>query len=198
MACFSSSRTQRRFHSGRGSVRPDRSGREGDVKQAWRSYGLQALLLHVRVRAATLGQARGGKRTRTNHAALITGVKPANARSAANTAELGFEPLATPSPALFMACASCRTPPAPDSGRDCCCGFWKKLLLRLLCSCRCPAQAGDRKNFTDGKLEQDEKRPPAHRRTEGSPFAQSPTSARRCRMWPMNCGTMSCGLRQNP
>ena len=66
----------------------------------------------------------GGKRTRINHAALITGVKPANAHSAANTAQLGFEPLATPSPALFMACASCRTPPAPDSGRNCCCDFF--------------------------------------------------------------------------
>ena len=66
----------------------------------------------------------GGKRTRINHAALITGVKPANAHSAAHTAQLGFEPLATPSPALFMACASCRTPPAPDSGRNCCCDFF--------------------------------------------------------------------------
>ena len=97
------------------------------VKQAWRGYGLQALLLHVRVCAATLGQLpdkRAGKGAATNYAALITGVKPANAHSAANTAELGFKPLATPPPALFTACASCRTPPAPDSGRNCCCDFF--------------------------------------------------------------------------
>jgi GNAT superfamily N-acetyltransferase len=97
------------------------------VKQAWRGYGLQALLLHVRVCAATLGQVlvkRAGKRAATNYAALITGVKPANAHSAANTAELGFERLATPCPALFTACAFCRTPPAPDSGRNCCCDFF--------------------------------------------------------------------------
>jgi hypothetical protein len=97
------------------------------VKQAWRGYGLQALLLHVRVCAATLGEVpdkRASKHAATNYAALITGVKPANAHSAANTAELGFRPLATPSPALFTACASCRMPPAPDSGRHCCCDFF--------------------------------------------------------------------------
>ncbi|SFH56451.1 hypothetical protein SAMN05216299_1236 [Nitrosospira sp. Nsp14] len=97
------------------------------VKQAWRGYGLQALLLRVRVCAATLGQVQdkgAGKHAATDYAALITGVKPANAHSAANTSELGFQPLATPSPALFMACAFCRTPPAPDSGRNCCCDFF--------------------------------------------------------------------------
>jgi hypothetical protein len=55
---------------------------------------------------------------------LITGVKPANERSAANTGELGFEPLAVPPPALFLACGACRTPPARGSGRICCCDFF--------------------------------------------------------------------------
>jgi hypothetical protein len=97
------------------------------VKQEWRGYGLQALLLHVRVCVATLGQMpdkEAGKCAATSYAALITGVKPANAYSGANTAQLGFKPLATPSPALFMACASCRTPPVPDTGRKCCCDFF--------------------------------------------------------------------------
>jgi GNAT superfamily N-acetyltransferase len=97
------------------------------VKQEWRGYGLQTLLLHVRVCAATLGQVPdkgAGNRAARNYAALITGVKPANARSASNTANLGFEPLAAPSPALFNACASCRTPTAPDCGRKCCCDFF--------------------------------------------------------------------------
>ncbi|WON74019.1 hypothetical protein [Nitrosospira sp. Is2] len=101
------------------------------VKQEWRGFGLQTLLLHVRVCAATLGQVphKGagigtGTGAAGNYAALITGVKPANARSASNTAELGFEPLAAPSPALFNACASCRTPPAANCGRKCCCDFF--------------------------------------------------------------------------
>jgi GNAT superfamily N-acetyltransferase len=101
------------------------------VKQEWRGFGLQTLLLHVRVCAATLGQVpdKGaeigiGTGAARNYAALITGVKPANARSASNTAELGFEPLAAPSPALFNACASCRRPPAANWGRKCCCDFF--------------------------------------------------------------------------
>ena len=83
------------------------------VKKEWRGFGLQTLLLQVRVCAATLGQVpekNGNDNTNKNYAALIAGVKPANAHSAANTTELGFEPLAVPSAALFAACASCRTP----------------------------------------------------------------------------------------
>ncbi len=101
------------------------------VKKEWRGFGLQTLLLQIRVCAATLGQVpekNGNSGTTKNHdqkyAALITGVKPANARSAANTTELGFEPLAVPSTALFAACASCRTPPALGSRRKCCCDFF--------------------------------------------------------------------------
>jgi hypothetical protein len=101
------------------------------VRQKWRGYGLQTLLLHVRVCAATLGQVPDkspgvgtGTGAARNYAALITGIKPANARSASNTAELGFEPLAKASPALFNACASCRTPPTPQCGRKCCCDFF--------------------------------------------------------------------------
>jgi hypothetical protein len=97
------------------------------VKKEWRGFGLQTLLLQVRVCAATLGQVpekNGNDNTNKNYAALIAGVKPANAHSAANTTELGFEPLAVPSAALFAACASCRTPPALGSGRKCCCDFF--------------------------------------------------------------------------
>jgi hypothetical protein len=97
------------------------------VKKEWRGFGLQTLLLQVRVCAATLGQVpeKNGNCSRNkNYAALIAGVKPANAHSAANTTELGFEPLAVPSAALFAACASCRTPPALGSGRKCCCDFF--------------------------------------------------------------------------
>jgi hypothetical protein len=101
------------------------------VKQEWRGFGLQTLLLHVRVCAATLGQVPdkgAGMGTSTgaarNYAALITGIKPANARSASNTSELGFKSLAAPSPVLFNACASCRTPPAANWGRNCCCDFF--------------------------------------------------------------------------
>jgi hypothetical protein len=97
------------------------------VKQEWRGYGLQELLLHVRVCVATLGQMPdkdAGKFAATRYAALITGVKPANAHSEANTAGLGFKPLGTPSAALFMACTSCRTPPVPGAGRKCCCDFF--------------------------------------------------------------------------
>jgi hypothetical protein len=97
------------------------------VKKEWRGFGLQTLLLQVRVCAATLGQVpekNGNDNTNKNYAALIAGVKPANAHSAANTTELGFESLAVPSAALFAACASCRTPPALGSGRKCCCDFF--------------------------------------------------------------------------
>lgn len=96
------------------------------VKPPWRGYGLQALLLQVRICAATLGQVAAeadGGMTMT-YAALITGVKPSNERSGANTTRLGFEPLTTPPSALFAACASCRTPPAGRSGRRCCCDFF--------------------------------------------------------------------------
>jgi len=97
------------------------------VKKEWRGFGLQTLLLNIRVCAATLGQVPETNTiagTNKNYAALITGVKPANERSATNTAELGFEPLAVPPPALFLTCASCRTPPSPYSGRTCCCNFF--------------------------------------------------------------------------
>lgn len=101
------------------------------VKKEWRGFGLQTLLLQARVCAATLGQVpekNGNHSTNKNYdqnyAALIAGVKPANAHSAANTTELGFEPLTAPSAALFAACASCRTPPASGSGRKCCCDFF--------------------------------------------------------------------------
>lgn len=97
------------------------------VKKEWRGYGLQTLLLHIRICAATLGQVPGestGNSANESYAMLITGVKPANEYSAANTIKLGFEPLATPPSALFAACGSCRTPPAPDSGRKCCCDFF--------------------------------------------------------------------------
>jgi GNAT superfamily N-acetyltransferase len=97
------------------------------VKKEWRGFGLQTLLLNVRVCAATLGQAPqrnlpGG--ANRNYAALITGVKPANDHSAANTGGLGFEPLLVPPHALFLACGSCRTPPAAGSARICCCDFF--------------------------------------------------------------------------
>ncbi len=97
------------------------------VKKGWRGYGLQTLLLHIRICAATLGQVpdtNADNAATKSYAALITGVKPANARSAANTGEIGFEPLATPSAALFIACAACRTPLASDPGRRCCCDFF--------------------------------------------------------------------------
>ena len=97
------------------------------VKKEWRGYGLQALLLQIRICAATLGQVpdkSGNDAATKSFAALITGVKPANEHSAANTEQLGFESLPTPPPALFNACASCRTPPAPDSERKCCCDFF--------------------------------------------------------------------------
>jgi len=83
--------------------------------------------LHIRICAATLGQVPGestGSSANKSYAMLITGVKPANEYSATNTMRLGFEPLATPPTALFAACGSCRTPPAPDSGRKCCCDFF--------------------------------------------------------------------------
>ncbi len=97
------------------------------AQQEWRGYGLQELLLHVRVCVATLGQMPdkdAGKFAATRYAALITGLKPANAHSAANTAGLGFKPLGTPSAALFMACTSCRTRPVQGAGRKCCCDFF--------------------------------------------------------------------------
>lgn len=97
------------------------------VKKGWRGYGLQTLLLHIRVCAATLGQVpdqRADSPTAGSYAALITGVKPANLRSTANTGDLGFTPLATPSAALFLACASCRTPPASGLEGRCCCDFF--------------------------------------------------------------------------
>lgn len=97
------------------------------VKKEWRGFGLQTLLLQIRVCAATLGQVPDGSQNNSankSYAALVIGVKPANEHSASNTTELGFEPLATPSAALFAACACCRTPPAADSGRKCCCDFF--------------------------------------------------------------------------
>ncbi|SEL24676.1 hypothetical protein [Nitrosovibrio tenuis] len=97
------------------------------VKKEWRGFALQTLLLNVRVCAATLGQVPDASAIadlNKSYAALITGVKPANERSAVNTTELGFESLAVPPPALFSACASCRTPPVSDSGRKCCCDFF--------------------------------------------------------------------------
>ena len=97
------------------------------VKKEWRGYGLQTLLLQIRICAATLGQVpdkNEGNGMTKNFAALITGVKSANEHSAANTERVGFEPLATPPSALFNACASCRTPPAPDSALKCCCDFF--------------------------------------------------------------------------
>ena len=96
------------------------------VKQPWRGYGLQTLLLQIRVCAATLGQvpADADRGANISYAALITGVKPSNGPSCANTAGFGFEPLDTPLPALFAACGSCRTPPSAGSGRRCCCDFF--------------------------------------------------------------------------
>lgn len=97
------------------------------VRKEWRGFGLQALLLDIRICAATLGQVPdAGTITGANksYAALITGVKPANEHSAANTAALGFQPLAAPPSALFLACTTCRTPPSADSGRNCCCDFF--------------------------------------------------------------------------
>ena len=97
------------------------------VKKEWRGYALQTLLLQIRICAATLGQVPDkseGNGATKNFAALITGVKPANEHSAANTERLGFEPFATPPSASFNACASCRTPPTPDSRRKCCCDFF--------------------------------------------------------------------------
>src|SRR5688500_2951199 len=93
------------------------------VKKEWRGFGLQTLLLQIRICAATLGQVRD-RSTNKSYAALIIGVKPANERSAVNTVEIGFEPLSTPSTALFAPCAYCRTPPALDAGRKCCCDFF--------------------------------------------------------------------------
>lgn len=97
------------------------------VKNEWRGYGLQTLLLQIRICAATLGQVpdkSDDSSANKSYATLITGVKPANEYSAANTVKLGFKPFATPSPAIFAACVSCRTPPASDSGRKCCCEFF--------------------------------------------------------------------------
>lgn len=97
------------------------------VKKEWRGYGLQTLLLQIRICAATLGQVpdkSGDDTTPKSFAALITGVKPANEHSAANAEQLGFAPLPTPPSALFKACASCRTPPTPCSERKCCCDFF--------------------------------------------------------------------------
>lgn len=93
------------------------------VKKEWRGFGLQTLLLQIRICAATLGQVRD-RSTNRSYATLIIGVKPANERSAVNTVEIGFEPLSIPSTALFAPCAYCRTPPAPDSERKCCCDFF--------------------------------------------------------------------------
>src|SRR5688500_12839900 len=93
------------------------------VKKEWRGFGLQTLLLQIRICAATLGQVRD-RSTNRSYAALIIGVKPANEHSAVNTVEIGFEPLSTPSAALFAACAYCRTPPALASERKCCCDFF--------------------------------------------------------------------------
>jgi GNAT superfamily N-acetyltransferase len=97
------------------------------VRKEWRGFGLQTLLLDIRICAATLGQVPDASTitgANKSYAALITGVKPANERSAANTTALGFQPLAAPLPALFSACATCRTPPSMDSGRKCCCDFF--------------------------------------------------------------------------
>lgn len=96
------------------------------VKQPWRGYGLQTLLLQIRVCAATLGQvpAEADRGANIGYAALITGVKPSNEHSCANTAGFGFEPLKAPLPALFAACGSCRTPSPEGSGRRCCCDFF--------------------------------------------------------------------------
>ena len=97
------------------------------VRKEWRGFGLQTLLLNIRVCAASLGQvpdAGAVAGTNKGYATLITGVKPANERSAANTIDLGFQPLAAPPFALFSACATCPTPPSTGSGRKCCCDFF--------------------------------------------------------------------------
>lgn len=97
------------------------------VTKEWRGFGLQTLLLQIRICAATLGQVpaeSGNSSTTQAYAALITGVKPANEHSAENTVELGFEPLTACSAALFGACGFCRTPPPSDVGRKCCCDFF--------------------------------------------------------------------------
>lgn len=97
------------------------------VKQEWRGFGLQTLLLNIRVCAASLGQVPDKSMNNSrnkSYADLIIGVKPTNEHSCTNTLKLGFRPLATTSPALLEACAFCRTPPAPDSGRLCCCDFY--------------------------------------------------------------------------
>ena len=83
--------------------------------------------MNIRVCAASLGQvpdAGAIAGTNKGYATLITGVKPANERAAANTIDLGFQPLAAPPPALFSACATCLTPPSTCSGRKCCCDFF--------------------------------------------------------------------------
>jgi hypothetical protein len=97
------------------------------VKREWRGFGLQTLLLRLRVCAATLGQVPDKSErssSNQNYATLVIGVKPTNEHSAVNTIELGFEPLTVLSPALFATCASCRTPPPSDSRRKCCCDFF--------------------------------------------------------------------------
>ena len=82
------------------------------VKKEWRGFGLQTLLLQLRVCAATLGQVPDKRDTalEQNYATLIIGVKPANEHSAVNTMELGFEPLTATSPALFAACTPAERP----------------------------------------------------------------------------------------
>lgn len=54
------------------------------VRPEWRGYGLQTLLLHIRICAATLGEVPDNDARNDagrNYAALITGVKPAPTRA---------------------------------------------------------------------------------------------------------------------
>ena len=66
----------------------------------------------------------GGKRTRINHAALITGVKPANAHSASNTAAIGVRAARDAFPCVIHRVHVLPDAPCSRFWEKCCCDFF--------------------------------------------------------------------------
>jgi hypothetical protein len=93
------------------------------VTPNWQGFGIQKLLLQVRVCGATLAQVPDAQMPGTDYAKLLTAIKPSNLPSLTNAKKSGFEPLPPPiHPALLEPCELCANPKGP--GRICCCDYY--------------------------------------------------------------------------
>lgn len=87
------------------------------VAPGFRGFGLQTLLLRVRLAAVAVNEG--------TDSSLISAVKPDNGNSLRNVMEGGFEPWAEPSQEVLEPCVTCPCKSSLERGRQCCCDFYR-------------------------------------------------------------------------